>query len=113
MSDELLFRMANRLAGSQGYMASLVAIAFRREMLNWETLAGQLKLSPSQLAQLALCRRPRPAQFAADADRIAQYIGMDMMALVRFIRRAEALEALEQGDSAQSLLAARDRDPEA
>lgn len=113
MSDELLFKMANRLVGSRGYMASLFAIAFRREMLNWETLAGQLNLSPSQLARLALCRRPRPTQFAADADRIAQYIGMDMLTLARFIRRAEALEALEQGDSAQSLLAARDRDPEA
>jgi hypothetical protein len=76
--------------------------------------AAALGATPDMLARIALCRRPRATCWLVDANAIADAGGTDRDLLVRFLRTAEALEALATDDAAAvpgvTLMAARDRE---
>ncbi|MFN3727923.1 MAG: hypothetical protein ACK4SZ_16650 [Allosphingosinicella sp.] len=76
--------------------------------------ATALRATPDMLARVALCRRPRVACWLVDARTIADASGVDRDLVVRFLRTAEALEALAGDDEAAvpgiTLMAARDRE---
>ena len=76
--------------------APLLALRLRRyaaqEGLSWEELARSLDGAAEGLDQVALCRPPRPEQFAADVAAIAAHY-VDARRLLELLRRIEVLEA--------------------
>lgn len=58
-----------------------------------DLLAG-LRLDRSAQQRLLLCRAPRPEHFATDVTAIADYVGVEALALAQVLRAATALTAL-------------------
>ncbi len=108
--QELLIFMAKRAARTPALLASLIAVYCESENLTWEALAEQLGITPYQLAQMALCKRPESqTKYQIAADEIAAYAGIAPLALMRFIRQAETREAFKGKSERPSLMAAQDR----
>jgi hypothetical protein len=116
MSDELFRRMAERLTKNQDYIAYLIRLIAEQNDQSWEAVAQRFQMTPRDLTEVALCRRPHGKQLPVGALEIAAVVKVDLHQLVSLLRYGEALEALHSSrDSSgndQSLMAARDRDDE-
>src|SRR5581483_3924797 len=109
-----LARLAQSARERPTLLAGLLFTYQEQEGLDEHGLATFLGCDATALPKLALCRRPRkemPA-FREDIERIAQYAGANPLSLVKLIRAAETLAALQRAAEAPSplLLAARDHD---
>lgn len=82
---QALFALAKRSAADDSFMAYLVDQQARRENISWEQLAAILKIEPTQLAKLALCKQPREAYFTQDVAQIAGYSGINRMVLLHLM----------------------------
>jgi hypothetical protein len=110
MSDELLLKMAQRAAQNMNLIASLIAVYMESEAKSWEAVAGDLDISDTNLARLALCRRPREEHMLVDIHDIATYIDIDNKSLLQFVRKVGALEVFSDSTAEDwSLSAARDQ----
>ena len=89
MKDDLLIKMACRAGSDTALMAALLKQYAEARHLSWEQMAERLGLDGVRLARLALCRRPRPQHLIEDVEQIAQYVGLEREALLRFLRHAE------------------------
>ncbi len=108
--NELLIFMAKRAGQMPNLIASLITAYCEIEHLSWESVAEQLAITPEQLASLALCGRPeKPPKLQADVEKIAAYVGMPLLPLMRFVKKAETLEAFNRKSGTSTLMAARDR----
>jgi hypothetical protein len=113
--EEMLNRAVRRAARSS---AVLLASAFEEWSRAFGADPGEaLGLDRRRVAELALCRRPRPDHWLADASVLAGEFGIDPDRLISLLRAAEAAEGLryahpEQAGLSGRLLAARDRDEE-
>jgi hypothetical protein len=116
MSDytPTLHRLARLARERHTLLAGLLAIYQAQEGWKEAQLAAFLKGDINALSLLALCRRPRTdtVHFRPDVERIAAYVHVDATRLAKLIRAAMAYEERRRvvGSSAQTLLAARDRD---
>ena len=88
--QSMTLKIAQRASQDKSLIASLIDTFGERENLSWDEIANQLWIDDHILAKLALCRRPRPAQFSDDIAQISNYAGIDHKHLSRFIRDAEA-----------------------
>jgi hypothetical protein len=112
MPDELALRdVAPALEGDPGFLAAWLAAAPDRG----SGLARRLGLDDRRRASLALCRPPRPGQFATDVTAVASHLGTDPNALATGLRELVAVTALAATSAADrgSLLAAADDRAEA
>jgi hypothetical protein len=113
--EEMLNRAVRRAARSS---AVLLASAFEEWSRAFGADPGEaLGLDRRRFDELALCRRPRPDPWLADARHLAGEFGIDPKRLIALLRAAEAAEGfryahLEQAELSGRLLAARDRDEE-
>jgi hypothetical protein len=116
MADgDLLRRAAERAGQRRFYLASSLLAYARAERLDDAGLAVRLGCDAASLSALLLCRRPtgEGSVFRADVEAIAERFRLDAARLVRVIRAADAVVALQGAtpDHAGRLLAAaRDRD---
>lgn len=113
--ENYLARFARRVEQDSSFMASALAAYRAAENLDDVGLAAMLGCALDDLPVLALCSRPDPAsaRFQADVRRIAAYVGVNPLALVRLLRAVDAAEALRGGIARDAgLLAARDREDE-
>lgn len=101
--------MARRVAEDPSYLAHVLARYADDAALSEEGLRAELLCSPDDFTRLRLCRRPRPEQFAADVDLIAERCHADADVLLLIIRHVDSLEAIG-GSGRGTLLAARDRE---
>ncbi len=83
--DQPMFNLAKRAAANNSLMAYLIEQQARRENMSWEQLAVILKIEPTQLAKLALCKQPGEASFTQDVAQIAGYSGINRMVLLHLI----------------------------
>ncbi len=113
--EETLAKAVRRAARSS---TVLLASAFDEWSRAFGADPGEaLGLDRRHFDELALCRRPRPDHWLADARLLAGEFGIDPGRLISLLRAAEAAEGLryahpEQADLSGRLLAARDRDEE-
>jgi hypothetical protein len=110
-------RAARRMEGDVFYMASALAAYRAIEGLDDESLAARLSCDVDDLPSLALCRRPDPTspRFQAEVQRIADYAGVQPLALVRLLRAVNTGNALRGQrtslpDNRGLLAAARDHE---
>jgi len=82
-------KLAHRASQDKSLIAFLIDSYCEKEKLGWDEIATQLWIDDYKLAKLALCRRPRPAQFSEDIAQISNYIGIQPEHLSRFLRNAE------------------------
>jgi len=78
-----------------------------------QLLVDRLRLEPSSLQRLLVCRAPRPRRFAADVTAVAEYVEVTPEALAGALREAASLAAFAnrpsqpvEADHAVGLLAA-------
>lgn len=83
--NQPIFELAKRAAADDSFMAYLIDQQAKRENISWEQLAATLKIEPTQLAKLALCKQPRETFFTQDVAQIAGYSGINRMVLLHFI----------------------------
>jgi hypothetical protein len=107
--------MAERAAGDDFFLASLLLPYARAEGWGDAELSRRLGCRPPHLARLLLCRRPRPEPeaFRGDVERIAAAFRLDGARLTSVIRLAEAVRAFRSAETAGGtgwLAAARDRE---
>jgi hypothetical protein len=112
MTNNPLLDMARHTAKNQKFIAYLIQNYTEVEAVTWDQIAKQLNISLNQLAQLALCKRPRNELHRQDLEQIAKYAGIELNELAEFIVYAENLIALQATNHDQFLLAARDKDDE-
>lgn len=116
--SNFLTRAADRAATTPGFMAHLLGQWGATEGLTWREAARQIGCRDHNVERFALCGRPRASanHFAADIESIASYANVEPSALARFIRQADAVQALSESrplhdDAAAAglLIAALDR----
>src|SRR5688500_10899530 len=110
-------RAARRMEGDAFYMASALAAYRAIEGLDDEALAALLGCGAGDLPSLALCRRPHPKspRFQAEVQGLAEYAGVQPLALVRLLRAVNTSNALRTQrtslpDNRGLLAAARDHE---
>src|SRR5215813_556763 len=89
-THELLAYAAQRVQDRPAYVAWALAQVQVREGLSDEALVARLGLATVDLPQLALCRRPRPDQWAEDLAQIATRFGLAPEPLAAILRPVEA-----------------------
>jgi hypothetical protein len=87
--SQLLIKMAQQASEDSALLASLIEQYAHREETSWPEIAARLEIKMTQLAKLALCRRPRQAMFHEDVARIATYTGVNKTILVRFVQQTK------------------------
>ncbi|SRR5579875_659638 len=111
-----LDRLALLARARPNLLAGSLARYQEQEGLDDKQLAARVGCEVEGLARLALCERPRSTPyFVRDAERIADYIHVDIKRLVPVLRALEVRETLSGSAGAQravgpTLLAARDYD---
>ncbi len=111
---ELLLRHAMRRAATEDdFVAAALAAYQRQNGMDDVALAKLLECPVGDLPRLALCGRPdaRSPAFGSDVRRIAEYAGVNPIALARILRDVDATQRLRQvAESApeRMLMAARD-----
>ena len=116
--SERLDHLAHRAADDRFFLASALADYARSERLDDAGLAQALGCAVGALTTLRLCRRPagEAVAFRAAIAQIAEYCGVDRVALTGIVRRADALDSLRAEaattapDMRGTLLAARERE---
>lgn len=111
MSNTLLMKMVERASDEPEFVAYLIDLHLHHHSLSWDALAVELGLSPEQLGQLALCKRPQEANFREGVNQIAAFVPVVPLVLANFLRRAQALKVFRTSGGL-SQMAARDHDPE-
>lgn len=98
-----LANFAHRLQREPAFMSFLLREFAGAEGLSEAELARQLRTDVVGYQRLAMCRRPRsaPEHFATDVARLAVACGADSAELLRVVRQAEALLALQQLTASQ------------
>lgn len=109
-----LRRAAARAARSHAPLVAGLLASWRRAFPA-DDPTDALGLTEDRLAELALCRRPRPTRWVPDAEEIAAALALDANRLIAFLRTAEAVETLSTSgerdlEKVPRLLAARDDD---
>ncbi len=81
-----------------------------------DELAKELGCTRDALHWLSLCRRPEGEHFVEHATTIARRFGLELLSLVKVLRRVEVMDTLSEGPESadvkqqdRTLLAARDR----
>ena len=92
-THELLTHAARRAQDRPAYVAWALARVQAREGLSDEALAAWLGLATVDLPRLALCLRPRSAQWAEDLAQIATRFGLAPEPLAGLLRAVEAPDA--------------------
>ena len=87
--SQILIKAAQKATQNTTLLAALIQTYGRRHNLTWEQIAQELNLNMEQLAQLALCRRPRSSLFNQDVKQITAYVGIKKATLTQFLQRAE------------------------
>jgi len=111
--DEMLTRAVRRAAKSSAVLLASLLGEWSRA---FGADAGEaLGLDRNRSEGLALCRRPRPDHWLADARHLAAEFDIEPARLISLLRAAEAAESLryahpEESDRSSRLLAARDRE---
>jgi hypothetical protein len=100
---DLVARAAKRARRNQALLAWAFARYQRSHHLTTASMADWLGLPPTQLAPLALCRRPESqlACFGAEVNRLADLTGCDSQRLTALLREVE-LECESRGCPASS-----------
>jgi hypothetical protein len=111
-NDRWLARAAARAEAEPFFVASALAAYRALVGIDNARLADWLGCPNSNLARLALCRRPEggSAMFGDEVRRIARHVGSDagrLAHLLRAVENAEAMRAAAPG----ALMAAHDRQP--
>ncbi len=101
---DLVARAAKRARRNQALLAWAFARYQRSHHLTTASLAAWLDLPPTQLAPLALCRRPESqlACFGAEVNRLAAVTGCDGLRLTALLREVEAEYASRDRPGAQA-----------
>jgi hypothetical protein len=91
----MLARFTRRLAQEPDFISTLLQAYIEQEGLDDQALAAQLGIDLSAYHRLAMCRQPRRDHFARDIQQIATFVGADMTELLRVLRQANAVQALQ------------------
>jgi hypothetical protein len=117
MSDPLA-KLASRVGEDPFFLAAPLAVFASTEGLDDAGLAAALGIAADRLAELKLCRppRPEPEHFWPDVQQIAGHFGVDAAKLADAVRRGQMVlrfrdRPAASADGAGTLLAARDADP--
>jgi len=110
MTTDRLFQMARMASKNTNLIASLIYIYSVSENVDWSQVASMNNMTTDQLARLALCRRPRDENRLEDIRETANYVGVEVNLLGRFIIRMENMVELQSISDDHLLMAARDRD---
>ncbi len=113
--ERLLARAATRAERRAFFIASALEDYRKMEGLDEAQLADYLHCTSSDLARLALCRRPKPEspKFKDEVRAIARHTGIDAGRLMKLLRHVDALGALPTGNTALgAFMAARDGEEE-
>ena len=110
-----LERLAERVADDPAFLASSLALFARSQAMNDEQLADHLGCPRDRLAELKLCRAPRPAgaAFRDDVQEIAAHFALSADRLGAAVRRGQALLTLRRHQPGGFLMAARDAEEDA
>jgi len=82
--SQIMIEMAQRAGKNEALCAGLIRKYGERRNLQWEQIAGQMNMDSDRLAQLALCRVPRPTHLAEEVEKLAAYVGVEKRGLLRF-----------------------------
>jgi len=91
--SQLLLNMAQKAVNDSSLMAGFIDNYTKQTGSSWAEVAGELQISPTQLARLALCRHPN-GNAHQEIRQIADYIKMSPVVLNRFYERAQNGETL-------------------
>jgi hypothetical protein len=85
---QMMLNMAQQAIKNPTLMAGLIDKYTKQTGASWAEVAGELRISPSQLAKLALCRQPN-GNAHQDIRKIADYIKMSPVVLNHFYEHAQ------------------------
>lgn len=102
--------VVEKLSGTNGFMAHLLAIAFNGDV-SAARIAREFNCSEDAALRLAMMRSPASdrEKFRRDLARIANDVGIDMATLAATVRQARALSAFGAPDISSLMMAARDQ----
>ncbi len=102
-------RIVDKLSTSDGFMARLLAIAFRGDV-SAARIAREFGCTEDAALRLAMMRTPavEREKFRDDLARIAGDVGIDVATLTAMVRQAQALSAFDAQAPANLLMAAHD-----
>jgi hypothetical protein len=106
LGGPLMRRAAHRSTEHPSYLGWVLQRHLNAEQGAWGALAATLGLDEAALDRIALCRRPRPQEFAADVRAVATIVDADPAALARIIRLVDAMETMAPGGGPDSATAA-------
>lgn len=109
--EQLLGRAGARAAQRPAFMAWVLSQYMAGQNISRSDLSAELGCTEQALTRLSLCLRPRSKQFADDIERITSILRVNGLALVRIVRRVEAVEAMSGPGVTEhgTLMAARKR----
>ncbi len=101
--SQLLLNMAKQAIKDPALMAGLIEKYTKQTGSTWAETAGELQISPNQLARLALCRQPNGnGNHLQETRQIADYVQMSPVVLNRFFEKAHNGESLTKSSVAYS-----------
>ncbi|MBE2224986.1 MAG: FecR domain-containing protein [Anaerolineae bacterium] len=86
--SQILLNMAQQAIKDPALMAGLIDTYTKQTDSNWASVAGELQISPAQLAKLALCRQPN-GNAPQELRQISDYVKMSPVVLNHFYERAK------------------------
>lgn len=93
LDEQIAARAAHAAAARPTFLGWVLKRYQELEKLDNPDLAAWLGVETGALSQLALCRLPRPEQFAADIGTITKRCNGDPYRLAAMIRTVQALES--------------------
>jgi hypothetical protein len=108
----MLEKMIEKLSEQPAYMAWYLHEYSADEKIPFHDLKDKLQLSLEQLNTLAMCKAPdgRMAGFVDRLKALEAFTGVNHFLIASIIRRVDALIALKNSESDETLLAARKQD---
>ena len=99
--SQLLLNMAQQAIKDPALMAGLIDKYTKQTGSTWAAVAGELQISPGQLAKLALCRQPN-GNAHQEIRQISDYVKMSPVVLNHFYERAQNGAAIANSTVAYS-----------